>query len=116
MVIYQRVMRKNTWLRSGAAAGGRVQHWPQRSGIVRLGRPARGGHQREPHDTALRNPRSKPGRNPRLLRENPVRVGGRRSAGLRNQLRYLNALKGPKGQNVTCKQQASWCAFRTVGK
>ena len=45
--------------------------------------------------------------------ENPVRVGGGRSAGLRNQLRYLNALKGPQGQAVTYERQASCCAFKT---
>ncbi|OGX85121.1 hypothetical protein BEN47_01955 [Hymenobacter lapidarius] len=32
--------------------------------------------------------------------KNLVRVGGARSASLRNQLRYLNALKGPQGQAV----------------
>ena len=45
--------------------------------------------------------------------KNPVRVGGGRSAGLRNQLRYLNALKGPQGQAVTYERQASCCSFRT---
>ena len=45
--------------------------------------------------------------------ENPVRVGGGRSAGVRNQLRYLNALKGPQGQAVTYERQASCCAFKT---
>ncbi len=45
--------------------------------------------------------------------KNPVRVGGGRSAGLRNQLRYLNALKGPQGQAITYERQASCCAFKT---
>jgi hypothetical protein len=45
--------------------------------------------------------------------QNPVRVGGGRSAGARNQLRYLNALKGPQGQAVTCQRQASCCPFKT---
>ncbi|WP_152559823.1 hypothetical protein [Hymenobacter sp. IS2118] len=45
--------------------------------------------------------------------ENPVRVGGGRTAGARNQQRYLNALKGPKGQPVTYERQASCCAFKT---
>ncbi|WP_214606944.1 hypothetical protein [Hymenobacter arizonensis] len=45
--------------------------------------------------------------------ENPVRVGGGRTAGARNQLRYLNALKGPQGQPITYERQASCCAFRT---
>jgi hypothetical protein len=44
---------------------------------------------------------------------NPVRVGGGRSAGVRNQLRYLNALKGPDGQPVTYERQASCCPFKT---
>ncbi|MDB5233665.1 MAG: hypothetical protein JWR44_658 [Hymenobacter sp.] len=45
--------------------------------------------------------------------KNPVRVGGGRSAGVRNQLRYLNALKGPDGQAVTYERQASCCPFKT---
>ncbi|MBF9238874.1 hypothetical protein I2I05_15835 [Hymenobacter sp. BT683] len=45
--------------------------------------------------------------------ENPVRVGGGRTAGARNQQRYLNALKGPNGQDVTYARQASCCAFKT---
>jgi hypothetical protein len=45
--------------------------------------------------------------------KNPIRVGGGRSAGVRNQLRYLNALKGPQGQAVTYERQASCCPFRT---
>ncbi len=44
--------------------------------------------------------------------ENPVRVGGGRTAGLRNQLRYLKALRGPQGQVVTYERQASCCAFK----
>lgn len=45
--------------------------------------------------------------------QNPVRVGGGRTAGARNQLRYLNALKGPQGQAVTYERQASCCPFTT---
>lgn len=45
--------------------------------------------------------------------KNPVHVGGGRSAGMRNQLRYLNALKGPQGQAVTYERQASCCPFKT---
>ncbi|HEX8328376.1 MAG TPA: hypothetical protein VF629_12600 [Hymenobacter sp.] len=45
--------------------------------------------------------------------QNPVRVGGGRSAGMRNQLRYLNALKGPQVQAVTYERQASCCPFKT---
>ncbi|HEX8505204.1 MAG TPA: hypothetical protein VF630_07545 [Hymenobacter sp.] len=45
--------------------------------------------------------------------KNPVRVGGSRTAGVRNQLRYLNALKGPQGQAVAFERQASCCPFKT---
>lgn len=43
---------------------------------------------------------------------NPVRVGGGREAGLRNQQRYLNALLGPKGQPITIEHEGSCCAFK----
>ncbi|ALW86135.1 hypothetical protein AUC43_14155 [Hymenobacter sedentarius] len=42
-----------------------------------------------------------------------MRVGGGRTAGARNQLRYLNALKGPQGQAVAYERQASCCPFKT---
>ena len=44
---------------------------------------------------------------------NPVRVGGGRSTGLRNQLRYLNALKCPQDQTITYERLGSCCEFRT---
>ena len=42
---------------------------------------------------------------------NPVRVGGGREAGARNQQRYLNALLGPKGQPIAYQHEGSCCAF-----
>jgi hypothetical protein len=44
---------------------------------------------------------------------NPVRVGGGRAAGARNQQRYLNALLGPEGQPVTYEHRGSCCPFKT---
>jgi hypothetical protein len=43
---------------------------------------------------------------------NPVRVGGGLEAGARNQQRYLNALRGPKGQPIEYQREASCCAFK----
>lgn len=43
---------------------------------------------------------------------NPVRVGGGREAGARNQLRYLNALLGPRGQALQYEHEGSCCAFK----
>ena len=43
---------------------------------------------------------------------NPVRVGGGKEAGARNQQRYLNALLGPKGQAIEYERQGSCCAFK----
>ena len=43
---------------------------------------------------------------------NPVRVGGGKEAGARNQQRYLNALLGPKGQPVEYQREGSCCAFK----
>ncbi|MBF9220411.1 hypothetical protein [Hymenobacter ruricola] len=45
---------------------------------------------------------------------NPVRVGGGREAGARNQQRYLNALLGPNGQPLEYERQGSCCAFKTT--
>lgn len=47
--------------------------------------------------------------------QNPVRVGGGCSAGVRNQRRYLNALKGTEGQDVTFEHQASCCPLKKRG-
>ncbi|WP_226929938.1 hypothetical protein [Hymenobacter siberiensis] len=43
---------------------------------------------------------------------NPVRVGGGREAGLRNQQRYLNALLGPRGETLKYEHEGSCCAFK----
>jgi hypothetical protein len=43
---------------------------------------------------------------------NPVRVGGGKEAGVRNQQRYLNALLGPQGQPIEYQREASCCAFK----
>jgi len=43
---------------------------------------------------------------------NPVRVGGGREAGVRNQQRYLNALLGPRGQSLSYEHEGSCCAFK----
>jgi hypothetical protein len=45
--------------------------------------------------------------------DNPVRVGGGRAAGARSQQRYLNALRGPEGQEVEYEREGSCCAFKT---
>ena len=43
---------------------------------------------------------------------NPVRVGGGREAGVRNQQRYLNALLGPRGQPISYQLEGSCCTFK----
>ena len=45
---------------------------------------------------------------------NPVRVGGGREAGARNQQRYLNALLGPRGQALQYEHEGSCCAFKVA--
>jgi len=45
---------------------------------------------------------------------NPVRVGGGREAGARNQQRYLNALLGPRGEVLRYEREGSCCAFKVV--
>jgi hypothetical protein len=45
---------------------------------------------------------------------NPVRVGGGKEAGARNQQRYLNALLGPNGEMLDYERQGSCCAFKTT--
>ena len=44
--------------------------------------------------------------------DNPVRVGGGKEAGARNQERYLNALLGPRGETLEYERQGSCCAFK----
>ncbi len=43
---------------------------------------------------------------------NPVRVGGGREAGARNQQRYLNALLGPRGEVLSYEREGSCCVFK----
>ena len=43
---------------------------------------------------------------------NPVRVGGGREAGVRNQQRYLNALLGPRGEVLRFEREGSCCTFK----
>ena len=43
---------------------------------------------------------------------NPVRVGGGKEAGVRNQQRYLNALLGPRGEVLSYEREVSCCAFK----
>lgn len=45
--------------------------------------------------------------------ENPVCVGGRLQEGARNEHRYLNALAGPNGEEITYKRLGSCCIFPT---
>ncbi|MBH8557029.1 hypothetical protein [Hymenobacter negativus] len=46
---------------------------------------------------------------------NPVRVGGGKEAGVRNQQRYLNALLGPKGQLIAYQHEGNCCSFKIEG-
>ena len=43
---------------------------------------------------------------------NPVRVGGGREAGVRNEQRYLNALLGSRGEALSYQLEGSCCAFK----
>ena len=43
---------------------------------------------------------------------NPVRVGGGKEAGVRNQQRYLNALLGPRGEVLRFEREGSCCTFK----
>lgn len=43
---------------------------------------------------------------------NPVRVGGGKEAGVRNQQRYLNALLGPRGEVLRFEREGICCTFK----
>lgn len=43
----------------------------------------------------------------------PVCVGGTDTKGVRNQQRYLNALRGPQGQEISYRRRGSCCPFKT---
>jgi hypothetical protein len=45
--------------------------------------------------------------------KNPINVGGIGNEGAKNQRRFLNALLGPNGQEVTYSRQGSCCSFAT---
>lgn len=48
-----------------------------------------------------------------VTQKNPICVGGKPSEGVRNQQRYLNALRGPKGEETTYRRRGSCCEFKT---
>lgn len=48
-----------------------------------------------------------------FTQENPIKVGGGFAEGARNQQRYLNALRGPEGQEVSYNRRGSCCMFET---
>lgn len=46
--------------------------------------------------------------------QNPVKVGGiKNSSGPLNERRFLNALLGPAGQQITYERRGSCCAFKS---
>ena len=46
--------------------------------------------------------------------KNPIKVGGAdKSEGPKNERRYLNALSGPNGEEITYSRKGSCCAFET---
>jgi hypothetical protein len=48
----------------------------------------------------------------RFSAQNLIKVGGQLSEGARNELRYLNALRGPGGQIITYERRGSCCPFK----
>ena len=49
-----------------------------------------------------------------FTQKNAVRVGGvKENMGPRNEQRYLNALRGPKGEDISYNRRGSCCAFKT---
>jgi hypothetical protein len=45
--------------------------------------------------------------------ENPIRVGGALNDGPLNERRFLNALAGPEGQDITYTRTGSCCPFKS---
>ena len=97
-------MRKNTWLLWGAwglfaagCAGARKTPALYGTGTAPAGTNETAGRAVLPFVVREVSPDETYG----FTAQNPVRVGGGRAAGVRNQLRYLNGLKGPQGQAVT---------------
>lgn len=48
-----------------------------------------------------------------FTQKNPVCVGGGGQSGARNQQQYLNALRGPHGEEISYRRLGSCCAFNT---
>lgn len=48
-----------------------------------------------------------------VTQKNPICVGGNTDNGARNQQRYLNAMRGPKGEEISYHRRGSCCAFKT---
>ncbi|RYU83264.1 hypothetical protein [Hymenobacter persicinus] len=48
-----------------------------------------------------------------VTQKNPVCVGGATTDGVRNQQRYLNALRGPQGEEISYRRRGSCCPFKT---
>jgi hypothetical protein len=48
-----------------------------------------------------------------VTQKNPICVGGKTDNGALNQQRYLNALRGPKGEEISYRRRGSCCAFKT---
>ena len=48
-----------------------------------------------------------------FTQKKPVCVGGTSADGVRNQQSYLNALRGPKGEDVSYRRRGSCCPFKT---
>ncbi|QNH63922.1 hypothetical protein [Hymenobacter sediminicola] len=52
-----------------------------------------------------------------VTQKKPVCVGGKidsmTDSGVRNQQRYLNALRGPGGEEISYRRRGSCCAFKT---
>lgn len=49
-----------------------------------------------------------------FTQENPITVGGGFAEGAGNEQRYLNALYGPAGQEVSYNRRGSCCMFKTA--
>ncbi|SHM00531.1 hypothetical protein [Hymenobacter psychrotolerans] len=48
-----------------------------------------------------------------VTQQKPICVGGKTDSGARNQQRYLNALRGPGGEEISYRRRGSCCAFKT---
>lgn len=45
--------------------------------------------------------------------KNAIKVGGRNGSGPMNERRFLNALAGPNGEQITYRRRGSCCPFKT---